>query len=131
MNRIIFPEDVDNVIQSFMDMSGRDEVIETTILAIGAELLDISIDKMIERITPLSDDYFEVVEICPHCLQENVYPMWDTEVNGFVAPCKGCGAEILLCDECQHTVCKDGEVHDCDWCETKSGGKCHRGETKN
>ena len=78
----------------------------------------------------LDDNYFEAVEVCPHCDSENVYPMWDTEVSGFVAVCKHCGKEILLCDECQHTVCQDGEVHNCDWCKTECGGKCHRGCTK-
>lgn len=75
-------------------------------------------------------EYFEAVEVCPHCMSENVYPMWDTEVSGFVAVCKTCGKEIFLCDECQHTIEEDGEVHECDWCQTKCGGKCHRGCTK-
>ena len=76
-------------------------------------------------------NYFEAVEVCPHCDSENIYPMWDTEVSGFVAVCKTCGKEIFLCDECRHTACEDGEVHNCDWCETRCGGKCHRGVTKN
>jgi hypothetical protein len=76
-------------------------------------------------------NYFESVEVCPHCMSQNVYPMWNTEESGFVAICKHCGEEILLCDECQHTILQDGEVHDCDWCETECGGKCHRGETVN
>ncbi len=83
-----------------------------------------------ETIMELNNEYFEAVEVCPHCDSENVYPMWDTEVSGFVAVCKTCGKEILLCDECQHTILQDGEVHDCDWCKTKCGGKCHRGCTK-
>ena len=74
--------------------------------------------------------YFEAVEVCPHCMSENVYPMWDTEVSGCVAVCKYCGKEIMLCDECQHTILQDGEVHNCDWCKTETGGKCHRGTTK-
>lgn len=72
------------------------------------------------------NEYYEAVEVCPHCMSENVYPMWNTEVSGFVAICKHCGEEILLCDECRHT---DEEVHNCDWCETECGGKCHRGCT--
>jgi hypothetical protein len=35
-----------------------------------------------------------------------------------------------LCDECQHTILQDGEVHNCDWCKTEYGGKCHRGCTR-
>jgi hypothetical protein len=76
----------------------------------------------------MNNNYFEAVEVCPHCMSENIYPMWDTEVSGFVAVCNYCGEEILLCDECQHTILQDGEVHNCDWCETECGGRCHRGE---
>ena len=50
MNTIIFPEDVDNVIQSFILVNNGDEATENLILAIGAELLDISVDTMAERI---------------------------------------------------------------------------------
>lgn len=74
--------------------------------------------------------YYEAVEVCPHCDSENVYPMWDTEVYGFVAVCKTCGKEIFLCDECMHTILYDGEIHNCDWCKIECGGKCHRGTTK-
>ena len=76
------------------------------------------------------EGYFEAVEVCPHCMSENTYPMWNTEVSGFVAVCEYCGKEIFLCDECQHTILQDGEVHDCDWCKTECGGKCHRGTTR-
>ena len=51
MNQVIFPEDVDAVIKSFMLVNEGDEATETLILAIGAELLDISSDTMIERIS--------------------------------------------------------------------------------
>lgn len=74
-------------------------------------------------------NYTEEVEICPYCDKENVFPMWDTEEQGFVATCQHCGEEILLCDACMHTVCYDGEPHGCDWSGTDCGGKCHRGET--
>ena len=50
MNQMLFPEDVDNVIQSFILVNNGDEATEDLILAIGAQLLDISIDTMIERI---------------------------------------------------------------------------------
>ena len=50
MNRMLFPEDVENVIQSFMMCNDGDEATEDLILAIGAELLDISLDEMYERI---------------------------------------------------------------------------------
>lgn len=50
MNNIIFPEDVDNVIQSFILVNNGDEATEDLILAIGAELLDVSVDTMAERV---------------------------------------------------------------------------------
>ena len=55
MNQVIFPEDVDNVIQSFVLVNNGDEATENLILAIGAELLDISVDTMAERICFAAD----------------------------------------------------------------------------
>lgn len=71
---------------------------------------------------------FEAVEMCPHCEHENVYPMWDVSVKGYVAICSHCGKEILLCDECIHA--EDNLFMKCDWCKTDCGGKCFRGITK-
>lgn len=76
----------------------------------------------------MDNNYFEAVEVCPHCDSENVYPMWDTEVSGFVAVCKVCGKEIFLCDECMHA--EDNPKMHCDWCKTECGCKCFRGCTK-
>lgn len=50
MNQMLFPEDIDNVIQSFILVNNGDEATENLILAIGAQLLDISVDTMAERI---------------------------------------------------------------------------------
>ena len=50
MNNLLFPEDVDNVIQSFCMCNDGDEDTINLILAIGGELLDISPDEMHERI---------------------------------------------------------------------------------
>ena len=55
MNMMIFPEDIDNVIQSFILANNGDEATENLILAIGAELLDISVDTMAERINFTED----------------------------------------------------------------------------
>ena len=44
----------------------------------------------------------EAVEVCPFCEQENVYPNWDVEKQGYVARCHHCGKLIMLCDECMH-----------------------------
>lgn len=76
----------------------------------------------------MNNDYFEAIEMCPHCENENVYPMWDVNVKGYVAICQYCGKEIFLCDECMHA--EDNEGMSCDWCETKCGGKCFRGITR-
>ena len=60
MNILIVPKDVDAVIKSFMFVNEGDAATENLILAIGAELLDISVDTMAERIG-FEDKY--VVEI--------------------------------------------------------------------
>lgn len=76
----------------------------------------------------MENNYYEAVEICPHCMSENIYPMYDVEKDGYVAKCKYCGKEIFLCDECTHS--EDNTERYCDWCETDCGGKCFRGITK-
>lgn len=50
MNNVIFPEDVANVVKSFYSVNAGDEATEALIISIGAELLDISHDKMLEMI---------------------------------------------------------------------------------
>ena len=50
MNTMIFPEDVANVIQSFCACNKGDEATTDLLLTVGAELLDISPDKMLEMI---------------------------------------------------------------------------------
>lgn len=77
----------------------------------------------------MDNRYFEAIEVCPHCENENVYPMWDVEVNGYVAICSDCGQQIFLCDECMHS--EDNPGRRCDWCATECGGKCFRGYTVN
>ena len=51
MNTMLFPEDVANVVQSFSLCNKDDEATTDLLLAVGAELLDISTDKMLEMIT--------------------------------------------------------------------------------
>lgn len=51
MNNIIAPEDVIEVVKSFIACNDGDEATEDLILAIGAELLDVSIDTMLTMIT--------------------------------------------------------------------------------
>lgn len=65
----------------------------------------------------------EVVEYCSECENE-VVMQWDTDADGFEIVCPYCGKKLMLCDECQHTVCEDGEPHNCDW--DKARGECHR-----
>lgn len=75
------------------------------------------------------NEYFEASEICPHCMGENIYPMYDVEKDGYIAKCKHCGKEILLCDECLHS--EDNPLRKCDWIETEiGGGRCFRGRTE-
>lgn len=50
MNTMLFPEDVANVVQSFLMCNKGDEATEDLILSIGAELLDISQDSMLEMV---------------------------------------------------------------------------------
>lgn len=50
MNTMLFPEDVTNVIQSFYHCNNGDDAAVDLILAIGAELLDISSDEMLEMV---------------------------------------------------------------------------------
>ena len=50
MNELIFPEDVLNVIESFLECNAGDEATINLILAIGAELLDVSVDTLAEVI---------------------------------------------------------------------------------
>lgn len=82
MNQIIFPEDVDNVIQSFILVNNGDEATENLILAIGAELLDISADTMAERID------FAVEE---NQLDEWVFDCYSA-VYGYPYRCPKCGS---------------------------------------
>lgn len=78
----------------------------------------------------------EVVEMCPHCETENVYPGYEVEKNGYKVICKNCGREIMLCDECLHDNILKGP---CDWRSEKyfNGsriteiGICRRGITHN
>lgn len=77
------------------------------------------------------DYYFEAIETCPHCDGENIYPMWDVNVKGYIAICEYCGKEHFLCDECIHA--EDGLNENscaCDWRKTECGGKCFRGVTR-
>lgn len=53
----------------------------------------------------------EVVEVCPHCENENVFTNWQPR-EGFVKTCQHCGRPILLCSECPHTL--NGGAF-CDW----------------
>lgn len=47
MNEIIYPNDVAEVIRSFLKCNAGDEATEDLIVAIGAELLDVSDDTMV------------------------------------------------------------------------------------
>lgn len=97
MNQIILPEDVDNVIQSFILVNNGDEATENLILAIGAELLDISADTMAERI-----DF---------TVEENEADEWvfdyKSAVYGYPYRCPKCGSlSGDSYDQCEDCVAK-------------------------
>ena len=75
------------------------------------------------------NNYFCASECCPHCDNENEYPMFDVFKNGYVVKCNHCGKEIFLCDECRHA--EDNPNMRCDWRKTNIGGQCFRGITVN
>lgn len=50
MNSIFMAEDVVEVIKSFLSYNKGDEPTELLILSMGAELLDVSIDTLLEMI---------------------------------------------------------------------------------
>ena len=50
MNKIIEVEDVVEVVKSFLSCNDGDEATETIILSMGAELLDVSVDTLLEMI---------------------------------------------------------------------------------
>ena len=70
----------------------------------------------------------EAVECCPHCDCENVYPNWDVKTQGYVAKCKGCGEDILLCDECLHADDNPGQK--CDWSKERGCFRYPKNQTK-
>lgn len=82
---------------------------------------------------------WECVEVCPHCMGENVYPNYDVDTQGYIVHCQHCGKEIFLCDECMHN--DDNPDMFCDWHGAKlygdniqlveERGQCMRGTTIN
>lgn len=64
----------------------------------------------------------EAVECCPHCECENVYPNWNVKTQGYVAKCKGCGKDIMLCDECLNS--DDNPMQKCDWSPENGCFRC-------
>ena len=88
-----------------------------------------NLKKVIDWLLECNARYLEAVEMCPHCDNENVFAGWDVNIKGYIAICKHCGKEIMLCDECMNA--EDNEGMSCDWCPTECGGKCWRGTTKN
>ena len=50
MNTVVFPEDVANAVQLFYLRNRKDNMATDLIIELGAELLDISPDEMLEMI---------------------------------------------------------------------------------
>lgn len=59
MNKVITPDDVIGTVKSFVDCNSSDDSTINIVLAIGAELLDVSSDTILEII---NDD-----RECPNC----------------------------------------------------------------
>ena len=55
----------------------------------------------------------EAVETCPYCGEENVYNNIDVVGQDYVAQCKNCHQDIMLCDECLNA--EDNPGQRCDW----------------
>ncbi len=55
MNEVCFPNDVVDVIRSFIQVNEGDEATIALIISIGAELLDVSSDTMVEMINHESE----------------------------------------------------------------------------
>ena len=71
----------------------------------------------------------EIVEVCPHCGNENVYLKGSSFPTNYKAFCKECGKEIFLCDECTHS--KDNPTMSCNWQEEDGCSVCMRGRIRN
>lgn len=56
MNAMIMPENVVEVIKSFLACNEGDEATECLILSIGAELLDVSEETLMEMIEKIEED---------------------------------------------------------------------------
>ena len=68
----------------------------------------------------------EAVENCPYCGNDNDYPGWDSDRDGYIAVCETCGKQIFLCDNCLHA--DDNPGMDCDWHVADGGAEvCRRG----
>lgn len=76
----------------------------------------------------MENTYYEIVEVCPYCENENVYPMLNIEENGYITTCQHCGSQIFLCDECLHS--EDNECSNCNWHEENGYSVCMRGKYK-
>ena len=55
----------------------------------------------------------EAVEVCPFCEQENVYPDWDVDKQGYVARCQHCGKLCMHYGEDSCIGCNWTEEHNC------------------
>jgi predicted RNA-binding Zn-ribbon protein involved in translation (DUF1610 family) len=73
----------------------------------------------------------DVVEVCPHCGNENVWMVtnkFDPAKVQYKGVCDNCGKEIFLCDECFHS--EDNLGQRCDWHKENGYSVCFRGKIK-
>lgn len=82
MNKVLFYEDITNVIRSFYLCNNGDDATTNLVLAIGAELLDISSDKMLGMVIDEADNH------CPNC---GHHVNFDADSTGY---CPICDKEV-------------------------------------
>ena len=59
----------------------------------------------------IAELFVDIVELCPHCGEENNYAS-KAIGDAMIVKCRGCGRWIVLCDRCEdHTHCNK-----CGWC---------------
>lgn len=115
-------------VQANAEVEAYEKVMDYVLGKLANALPELGVDVSIEL---EEKHYYEAIEMCPHCGNESVYPMWDVNVKGYVAICNHCGKEIMLCDECIHAEDElNAHCMGCDWRKTECGGKCFRGETR-
>lgn len=100
---------------------GKDDA-EWKINKILTDIFDVSHDNYLLLVQWNEDECLAAVECCPHCGYENIYLNWNVKTQGYVAKCKSCGKNIMLCDECMNA--DDNPMQKCDWSPENGCFRC-------